>query len=324
MNNLVDSSQRNINYLRISVTDRCNLRCIYCMPETGVKWIAHNEILTYEEIATVVRVGADLGMNKIRITGGEPLTRAELPKLIKMLSETNGVDEISLTTNGILLKEQVLALKDAGLRRINISLDTFKQERFSQITRLGNLQDVLDGIDAAKDAGLNPVKIDMVVINGVNDDEIIDFARKTYEQGWHIRFIELMPLSNIKGIIPAKEIRSRIETLDKLETASAPMGNGPARYYRLPGAKGTIGFISPVTEPFCSWCNRLRLTSYGQLCSCLLSDEGVDLRKPLRNNNLPEDEIRRLILELIASKPAHHDLAVDNLTLSRKMSQIGG
>ncbi len=324
MNNLVDSSQRNINYLRISVTDRCNLRCIYCMPETGVKWIAHNEILTYEEIATVVRIGADLGMNKIRITGGEPLTRAELPKLIKMLSETNGVDEISLTTNGILLKEQVLALKDAGLRRINISLDTFKQERFSQITRLGNLQDVLDGIDAAKDAGLNPVKIDMVVINGVNDDEIIDFARKTYEQGWHIRFIELMPLSNIKGIIPAKEIRSRIETLDKLETASAPMGNGPARYYRLPGAKGTIGFISPVTEPFCSWCNRLRLTSYGQLCSCLLSDEGVDLRKPLRNNNLPEDEIRRLILELIASKPAHHDLAVDNLTLSRKMSQIGG
>ncbi len=324
MNNLVDSSQRNINYLRISVTDRCNLRCIYCMPETGVKWIAHNEILTYEEIATVVRIGADLGMNKVRITGGEPLTRAELPKLIKMLSETNGVDEISLTTNGILLKEQVLALKDAGLRRINISLDTFKQERFSQITRLGNLQDVLDGIDAAKDAGLNPVKIDMVVINGVNDDEIIDFARKTYEQGWHIRFIELMPLSNIKGIIPAKEIRSRIETLDKLETASAPMGNGPARYYRLPGAKGTIGFISPVTEPFCSWCNRLRLTSYGQLCSCLLSDEGVDLRKPLRNNNLPEDEIRRLIHELIASKPAHHGLANDNLALSRKMSQIGG
>lgn len=324
MSNLVDSSQRNINYLRISVTDRCNLRCIYCMPETGVKWISHNEILTYEEIATVVRVGADLGINKIRITGGEPLTRAELPKLIKMLSETNGVDEISLTTNGILLKEQILALKNAGLRRINISLDTFKQERFSQITRLGNLQDVLGGIDAAKDAGLNPVKIDMVVIKGINDDEIIDFARKTYKQGWHIRFIELMPLSNIKGIISAKEIRSRIETLDTLETASAPVGNGPARYYRLPGAKGTIGFISPVTEPFCSWCNRLRLTSYGQLCSCLLSDDGVDLRKPLRNNNLPEDEIRRLIRELIASKPSHHDLANDNMALSRKMSQIGG
>jgi cyclic pyranopterin phosphate synthase len=324
MNSLVDSSQRNINYLRISVTDRCNLRCIYCMPETGVKWIAHNEILTYEEIATVARIGADLGINKIRITGGEPLTRAELPKLIKMLSETNGVDEISLTTNGIFLKEQVLALKDAGLRRINISLDTFKQERFSQITRLGNLQDVLDGIGAAKDAGLNPVKIDMVVIKDINDDEIIDFARKTYEQGWHIRFIELMPLATVKGIISAKEIRSRIETLDKLETASAPVGNGPARYYRLPRAKGTIGFISPVTEPFCSWCNRLRLTSYGQLCSCLLSDDGVDLRKPLRNNNLPEDEIRRLIRELIASKPSHHNLANDNLALSRKMSQIGG
>ena len=324
MNNLVDSCQRNINYLRISVTDRCNLRCIYCMPETGVKWITHNEILTYEEIATVVCVAADLGINKIRITGGEPLTRMELPKLIKMLSETNGVDEISLTTNGTLLKEQVLELKDAGLRRVNISLDTFKQERFKQITRLGNLQDTLDGIDAAKNAGLNPVKIDMVVMKGINDDEIIDFARKTYEQGWHVRFIELMPLSNIKGIISTKEMRRRIESLDNLETASAPMGNGPARYYRLPGAKGTIGFISPVTEPFCRWCNRLRLTSFGQLCSCLLSDDGVDLRKPLRNINLPEEEIRRLFLEVVASKPDHHDLANNNLALSRKMSQIGG
>jgi len=248
----------------------------------------------------------------------------ELPKLIKMLSEINGVDEISLTTNGTLLKEQVLELKDAGLRRVNISLDTFKQDRFKQITRLGNLQDTLDGIDAAKNAGLNPVKIDMVVIKGINDDEIIDFARKTYEQGWHVRFIELMPLSNIKGIISTKEMRSRIESLDKLETASAPVGNGPARYYRLPGAKGTIGFISPVTEPFCRWCNRLRLTSFGQLCACLLSDDGVDLRKPLRDINLPEEEIRRLFLEVVASKPAHHDLANNSLVLSRKMSQIGG
>lgn len=324
MNNLIDSSQRRINYLRISVTDRCNLRCIYCMPEGGVPWIPHDEILTYEEIATVVRVGADLGINKIRITGGEPLTRAELPKLIEMLSGIKGVDEISLTTNGTLLKEQVLAFKEAGLRRINISLDTFKQERFKQITRLGNLQDVLDGIESAKDAGLNPVKIDMVVIKGINDDEILDFAKKTYGQGWHIRFIELMPLSSINGLVAVKEIRNRIESLGKLEPSSPLVGNGPARYYRLPGAKGTIGFISPVTEPFCRWCNRLRLTSYGQLCSCLLSDDGTDLRKPLRNSILPEEEIRRLILELVASKPAHHKLANNDLALTRRMSQIGG
>ena len=324
MNNLIDSSQRHVNYLRISVTDRCNLRCIYCMPEGGVQWLPHNEILTYEEIATVVRVGAALGINKIRVTGGEPLARAELPKLIEMLSIINGVDEISLTTNGTLLKEQALVLKEAGLLRINISLDTFKQARFKQIARLGNLQDVLDGIESARDAGLNPVKIDMVVIKGINSDEIIDFARKTYEQGWHIRFIELMPLSNINGLVTVKEIRSRIESLGKLEPSPPPVGNGPARYYRLPGAKGTIGFISPVTEPFCRWCNRLRLTSYGQLCSCLLSDDGTDLRKPLRNSKLPEEEIRRLILELVASKPAHHELEDGCLDLTRRMSQIGG
>lgn len=324
MSNLIDSSQRSINYLRISVTDRCNLRCIYCMPENGVPWIPHNEILTYEEIATIVRVITGLGINKIRITGGEPLSRAELPKLIEILSGINEVDEISLTTNGTLLKEQVLKLKEAGLRRINISLDTFKQERYKQITRLGNLQDVLDGIEAAKYVDLNPVKIDMVVIKGINDDEIVDFARKTYEQGWHIRFIELMPLSSINGLVPIKEIRRRIESLGKLEPSSPPVGNGPARYYRLPGAKGTIGFISPVTEPFCQWCNRLRLTSYGQLCSCLLSNDGVDLKNPLRNSNFPENKIRRLILELVASKPNHHKLACDDLILTRKMSQMGG
>ena len=324
MSSLIDSNNRRINYLRISVTDRCNLRCIYCMPEGGVPWIPHEEILTYEEIATVVRIGAGLGINKIRITGGEPLTRAELPKLIGMLSGINGVDEVSLTTNGTLLKEQVSALKEAGLRRINISLDSFKPEKFKQITRLGSLQDVLNGIESAKDAGLNPVKIDMVVIKGINDDEIIDFAKKTYEQGWHIRFIEFMPLSNIDGLVAVKDIRRRIESLGKLEPALSITGNGPARYYRLPGAKGTIGFISAVTEPFCRWCNRLRLTSYGQLCSCLLSDDGTDLRDQLRSAKYSEDEIKRLILELVASKPAHHKLATGNPALSRKMSQIGG
>ena len=324
MKNLIDSSCRRINYLRISVTDRCNLRCIYCMPEAGVTWIPHNEILTYEEIATVARIGADLGINKIRVTGGEPLTRTGLPKLIELLSEINGIDEISLTTNGTLLKSQASELKNAGLRRINISLDSFNQERFRRITRHGNLQDVLDGIESAKDTGLNPVKIDMVVIKGINDDEILDFAQKTYEQGWHIRFIEFMPLSNIDGFISEEVIRNRIESLGKLEPSSAPTGNGPARYYRLPGAKGTIGFISPVTKPFCQWCNRLRLTSYGQLCSCLLSDDGIIVRDSLRNSASPEEDIKNIIIKLVASKPVQHKLAEENLLLTRKMSQIGG
>ncbi len=324
MSILVDSYLRRINYLRISVTDRCNLRCIYCMPDGGIRWIPHSEILTYEEIAIVVRAGADLGINKIRLTGGEPLVRANLPQLVRMLSEINGIDEISMTTNGTLLKRHALELKKAGLRRINVSLDSFKADRFKQITRLGKLQDTLDGIEAAKNAGLTPVKIDMVVIKGVNDDEVLDFATKSYEQGWHVRFIELMPLSNIGGLVPVNELQKKIETLGKLEPAPSIVGNGPARYFSLPGAKGTIGFISPVTEPFCRWCNRLRLTSYGQLCPCLLSDSGVDLRTPLRNGKLTEEELKHLITELVASKPAHHELESATTILSRKMSQIGG
>jgi len=324
MSILVDSYTRRINYLRISVTDRCNLRCIYCMPDEGVQWISHNEILTYEEIVRVVRAVADLGINKIRLTGGEPLVRANLAQLVSMISGINGIDEISLTTNGTLLKNYAFELKRAGLQRVNISLDTFKADRFKRITRLGTLQDTLDGIEAAKKAGLTPVKIDMVVIRGLNDDEVLDFAIKSYEPEWHVRYIELMPLSNIGGLVSVHEMRSKIETLGKLEPAPSIEGNGPASYYRLPGAKGTIGFISPVTEPFCSSCNRLRLTSFGQLCPCLLSDRGVDLKTPLRKGNLTEEELKQIIRELVASKPLKHGLGSDRDTLSRKMSQIGG
>lgn len=324
MSILVDSYTRRINYLRISVTDRCNLRCIYCMPDEGVKWISHDEILTYEEITRVVRAVADLGINKIRLTGGEPLVRENLAQLVGMISEIDGIDEISMTTNGTLLKNYALKLKKAGLQRVNISLDTFKADKFTRITRLGTLQDTLDGIEAAKDAGLTPVKIDMVVIKGLNDDEVLDFAKKSYEPGWHVRYIELMPLSNIEGLISVQEIRSKIETLGKLEPAPSITGNGPASYYKLPGAKGTIGFISPITEPFCSSCNRLRLTSFGQLCPCLLSDWGVDLRTPLRKGNLTEEELKQIIKNLVALKPLKHGLGSNRDTLSRKMSQIGG
>ena len=323
MTHLFDSFGRGINYLRISVTDRCNLRCIYCMPPEGVHWIPHSEILSYEEISAIVQIAAELGINKIRLTGGEPLVRAGLPKLVGMLSQIEGIDEVSLTTNGTLLKKYALELKHAGLSRVNVSLDTFKADRFREITRLGELKDVLDGIEAAKDAGLYPVKINTVVMRGINDDEVLDFANMTHKEGWHVRFIELMPFSGIAQFVPSGELRRRIRSLGPLEPCSPITDNGPARYYWLPGARGTIGFISPISEPFCSSCNRLRLSSHGQLCPCLLSDDGIDLKGPLRNNASAQ-ELKRLILKVVASKPEQHRLRDSVVPINRKMSQIGG
>jgi len=320
---LCDSFQRHINYLRISVTDKCNLRCIYCMPPEGIPLVAHSEILSYEEISLVVRVGAKLGINKIRLTGGEPLVRVGLPKLVQMLSQIKGIDEVSLTTNGTFLKRYALELKQAGLSRINISLDTLKVDRFRRITRFGELGDVLSGIEVARDTGLRPVKINMVVMRGINDDEVQDFAKMTYEGGWHVRFIELMPFADVTELVPSSEVRQRIMSLGKLEPCFPVAGNGPARYYRLPGAEGTIGFISPVTEPFCSNCNRMRLTSNGRLCPCLLSEDNVDLREVLRRNASPQ-ELERLILKAIASKPERHHLADGIVPIKQNMSQIGG
>ncbi len=322
MSELFDSFGRCINYLRISVTDRCNFRCIYCMPPEGIPSIPHGEILSYEEVSIVVQVAAGLGINKIRLTGGEPLVRAELPKLIRMLTQVKGISEVSLTTNGALLKRYAIELKQAGLRRVNVSLDTLKADRFQYITRLGELKDTLDGIKAARDAGLDPLKINMVVMRGINDDEVLDFASMTYKEGWHVRFIELMPFADIMGVVPSSEIRQRIRSLGSLEPCRLT-GNGPARYYRFPGAEGTVGFISPVSEPFCSECNRLRLTSYGQLCPCLLSEDGIDLKGPLRSNASMQ-EIERLILKAAASKPKHHHLAEGIVQMKRNMSQIGG
>lgn len=323
---LFDSFGRRINYLRISVTDRCNLRCIYCMPPEGVPLMAHSELLSYEEISAVVQVVAELGINKIRLTGGEPLVRSGLPRLVEMLSHIEGVDDISLTTNGTLLKEYASKLKQAGLSRVNISLDTLKADRFRYVTRLGELKDVIDGIKAAKDAGFHPVKINMVVMRGINDNEVLDFAKLTYKDGWHVRFIELIPFVAAAQLVPSSELQQHIQSLGPLLEAdsfqSTITGNGPAKYYCLPGAKGTIGFISPVTEPFCSHCNRLRLTSNGQLCPCLLSDDGIDLKRPLRNSASPE-ELRHLILKVVSSKPERHHL-LDGLMPNRGMSQIGG
>jgi len=320
--------RRNINYLRISVTDRCNLRCIYCMPLEGVPQMSHSELLSYEEIQTVVRAAAELGINRIRLTGGEPLVRAELPELVRMLSRIEGIEELSLTTNGVFLKKYALELKQAGLSRVNVSLDTLKADTFRYITRLGELQGVLEGIEAAKKAGFEPVKTNTVVMRGINDDEILDFAKMTYEDEWHVRFIELMPFKGVVEFVPSIELRQHISLLGKLEPCASITGNGPAMYYRLPGARGTIGFISPLTETsFCSRCNRMRLTSDGKLRPCLLREDEIDLKLPLRSDEIgaPMKELKRLILKAVASKPEHHHLNEGVARLvNRKMSQIGG
>jgi len=295
------------------------------MPPEGVPQMSHSEILSYEEIRTVVQAAAELGINRIRLTGGEPLVRAELPKLIKMISQIEGIEELSLTTNGTFLKKYALELKQAGLSRVNVSLDTLKVDKFRYITRLGKLEAVLEGIEAAKEAGFEPVKINTVIMRGINDDEILDFARMTYEDGWHVRFIELMPFKGVAEFVPSIKLRQHISLLGKLEPCASITGNGPAMYYRLAGARGTIGFITPLTEhSFCSRCNRMRLTPDGKLRPCLLGEDEIDLKIPLRNN-APIDRLKRLILEAVASKPEHHNLEGGNVRLvKRKMSQIGG
>jgi cyclic pyranopterin phosphate synthase len=264
-------------------------------------------------------------MNRIRLTGGEPLVRAELPKLVRMLSQMEGIEELSLTTNGTFLKKYAVELKGAGLSRVNVSLDTLKADKFRYITRVGELKDVLEGIEATRDAGLHPVKINVVVIRGINDDEILDFAEMTHKEGWYVRFIELMPFKGAAEFVSSIELRQHISLLGKLEPCTPIIGNGPAMYYRLSGAEGTIGFISPVTEPsFCSRCNRMRLTPDGRLRPCLLAEDEIDLKMPLRNNASME-ELKRLILKAVASKPEHHHLEGGNVNLvNRKMSQIGG
>lgn len=334
---IIDSSHRPINYLRISVTDRCNFRCIYCQPENGIKLLRHDDILSYEEIAIIARAAAELGISKIRLTGGEPLIRLDLPRLVSELAAIKGIDDISLTTNGMLLGEFAGELKKAGLKRVNVSLDTLKPDKFEKITRLGKLNPVLKGIKAASNAGLTPVKINTVVIRGINDDEIIDFARMTIKKDWNVRFIELMPfitenppeehnigvLKKAHQFVPVQEIKQNISVLGELSPAKGIKGNGPARYYRFPGAKGTIGFISPVSEHFCFQCNRIRLTAEGKLRPCLLSDLEIDMR-PFIRGNIDRALVKEKIIEAIRSKPRQHHLDEGSTPQKRFMSQVGG
>jgi cyclic pyranopterin phosphate synthase len=327
MTGLFDSFQRPINYLRISVTDRCNLRCIYCMPPEGIPLMSHHDILTYEEIVTIVKAAVELGITRIRLTGGEPLVRSGLPDLVRMIADIEDVTDLSLTTNGILLARYADDLKDAGLMRVNVSLDTLKPERFRQITRCGELSDTLKGIEAAEKAGLTPVKINMVVMAGINDDEIIDFARKTIDDGWHVRFIEYMPVNgediNVTRLVSAADIKKQLGPLGNLAPSRMDKGSGPAKYYRFPGAKGTVGFITPVTEHFCHRCNRLRLTADGKLRLCLLREDEIDLREPLRRG-ASASELKDIIAKATAAKPRGHLLAERNSHKGRPFSQVGG
>jgi cyclic pyranopterin phosphate synthase len=326
---LIDGFSRPITYLRISVTDKCNLRCIYCMPEGGLPWLRREEILSYEEIAQIVRAAASVGVRTIRLTGGEPLVRRDLSRLIATLASISGIDDIALSTNGLLLEEQLPELVRAGLRRINLSLDTLQEDRFEAIARRPGLDAVLRAIDEAISAGLAPVKINCVVMRGKNDDELADFARLTRDRPIFVRFIEVMPVIENAGLqrdayVSSDEILERISAIGDLQQVIGPAGNGPARYFALPGAAGAIGVISPLSHDYCERCNRVRLTADGRLRLCLFGDYALDLRSPVRGG-ATTDELASLLRSAMLIKPERHHLRLgESTSRMRAFSEIGG
>lgn len=323
-----DSYGRPMTYLRISLTDRCNLRCVYCMPALGAKFAPRAELLTDDEILTVVRAAAKIGFNKIRLTGGEPTIRPHVADIVRGIAATSGIDDIAMTTNGLLLQRLAPELKAAGLGRVNVSIDTLQPERFTAITRGGKIEKVWAGIAAAEAAGLSPIKLNAVVVRGQNDDEVADLAALTLKHPWQMRYIEVMPLEGV-GDVHDSGLVTTAETLDLIEQAhgtlerlEAPPGD-PARVYRIPGAAGTIGFISPVSQPFCAFCNRIRLTADGKLRLCLLRNDEVDVRDILRGGGTEDDLIEQIRFG-VWRKPWGHGLAEGDRKMGRGMSQIGG
>jgi cyclic pyranopterin phosphate synthase len=326
---LADQFRRPITYLRISVTDRCNLRCVYCMPEEGLPWIPKPEILTFEEIERIVRAAAAIGVRSLRLTGGEPLVRRDLPRLVAMLAAIPGIDDIALSTNGILLTQQIDALVEAGLRRVNISLDTLREDRFFAIARRRGLDRVLAGIDAALAAGLDPVKINVVVMRGRNDDEVAELAALTRERAVFVRFIELMPVEDNldlqrEAYISADEILERVRAIDELVPTQGPQGNGPARYFAFPGAPGAVGVISPLSHDYCERCNRVRLSADGRLRLCLFGDHHIDLRTPVRNGASLEDLMDIFRGSMLIKPERHHLRLGEQSSRMRAFSEIGG
>jgi cyclic pyranopterin phosphate synthase len=323
-----DSFDRSIDYLRISVTDRCNLKCIYCRPSTGLKYFNNSEIITDEEIVRFIGIAHKHGLRKVRITGGEPLMRRNITSLISSIKSI-GIQDLSLTTNGIKLSGLANDLKKAGLDRVNISLDTMDASRYRAITNGGNIHNVWESIHEAERVSLSPVKINTVPIKGLNDDEILDFASLTLDRNFHVRFIEFMPAMR-NGMweqykyISSADVLKKIRTLGNIESFEF-RGKGPSRNFRIRGAVGVIGIISPLSDHFCSYCNRLRLTSIGKIRPCLFSKEEIDIKSPMRNG-ASDQEIEQLYCHAIKSKPERH-LLNDNIPLGspiEAMSQIGG
>jgi cyclic pyranopterin phosphate synthase len=322
-----DQFGRSIEYLRISVTDRCNFRCVYCMPERGLDWLPKADILTYEEIAAIVRQLAPLGLRRLRITGGEPTIRPDLVTLIAMLRAVPGIEDIALSTNGVKLPAMAAELRQAGLDRVNVSADSLRPERISAIARRNLGFNPVVAADAAASAGLDPIKINMVVMRGINDDEVVDFARLTLDRALHVRFIELMPVGEMANltwdhVVPSDEVLSRVaDALGALDPAAGPArGNGPAKYHRLRNAPGTVGVITPMTHTYCGSCNRVRLTADGRLRTCLYGDHEVNLRDPLRAG----EPLEPLFVRALAEKPREHQLLQMKVGGLRALSQVGG
>jgi len=327
MSALLDQFGRTIEYLRISVTDRCNFRCRYCMPVEGLPWLPKADILSYEEITEVVAQLAPLGLRRIRLTGGEPTIRPRLSTLVRMLRAIPSVEDIALSTNGVKLPELAAELAAAGLDRVNLSADSLRADRITAIARRDLGFDPVRAARAAQGAGLSPIKLNMVVIRGTNDDEVVDFARLTLDHPWHVRFIELMPVGEMEEltfehVVPSDEVLTRIECkFGTLEPTEGPArGNGPAEYRRVPGAMGSIGVITPMTHTYCAKCNRVRLTADGRLRTCLFGTHEVDLRTPLRAGIPLAPFVQRALTE----KPEAHALLQRRNGGLRALSQVGG
>ncbi len=326
---MIDQFGRRVEYLRVSVTDKCNLRCVYCMPLDGLDWLKRESLLSYEEIASVLRTMAGMGLEKVRITGGEPLVRKDLPRLVEMVAEIPEIVDISLSTNAVLLADQAQALRDAGISRVNVSLDSLQEDRVDAIARRpGSFGRIMEGLDAAEAVGFDPIKINVVLIGGQNDDEIEEFALITRDRPWHIRFIELMPTgSNLElsasSFVSCQEALARIRRMGSIEPVEGPAGNGPATYFRFPGAAGTVGVITPMSHNYCDRCNRMRLTADGQLRPCLFGSIQTNLRDPLRAG----EDLVPLIEETLRIKPERHYLIQGSAEGSGglvALSQTGG
>lgn len=325
--NLTDSLGRKINYMRLSVTDRCNMRCFYCMPSVGVVDKGHKAVLTYEELLLISEVAVGLGIEKIRVTGGEPLVRLGVVGFLERLAALPGLQQLALTTNGLLLEEMASELFHSGVQRLNVSLDSLNPETFRKVTRGGDLGKVLAGLDAAERAGFPPPKLNVVAMRGINDSEILDFAKLTLTRGNTVRFIEYMPATRENGwqryCISGNEILERIAVQYKLEEVDKGIFSGPSRDYRIPGARGSIGIITAVSGHFCSECNRIRITSTGQAKGCLFSDTKTDLMPFLRPTN--REELERVLKEVVMNKPERHGITQDGYSHKNfNMSQIGG